>query len=288
MDFEVFKKSLEFATELEINDIRLTGGEATVHPDFEKYVAHAITRKFDVGLVTNGIRLVKKDMRKTLEKLSRCWISLYSLDPSEHLKIGGRASISHHQIIKYISKQERLGLESLGLSTILHPGEVNLLPDFITLCLEKGIKKLRFIPWQPDGRGETLHENRNMSNYISEVKKAYEIIKSFQSNENSLVQLTINDPFDIGSRYSNSQDSCLLKERGMWSITSDGDVFSCCFNAYDNKQRLGNVRENDISNRIREYNLGQIIRNCRGLDSNFWSKDKPTMCTCPIGAIGVK
>ena len=71
-------RAFEIFSALGIQDIRLTGGEPTMHPRLDAIISEAIRCGFGVGLVTNGVRLLQmSNPDGLLSQLSRCWVSIY-------------------------------------------------------------------------------------------------------------------------------------------------------------------------------------------------------------------
>ncbi|MCB0586590.1 MAG: radical SAM protein [Phaeodactylibacter sp.] len=66
MPEETFDRTLEFLERSGIGQVRLLGGEPTIHPDFIKMVDKALERKFHVLIFSNGLM-----PRKAIERLAK-------------------------------------------------------------------------------------------------------------------------------------------------------------------------------------------------------------------------
>lgn len=98
--------------------------------------------------------------------------------------------------------------------------------------------------------------------------------------------LTINDPFDLADRFEDSNASCLVRNRQMWSITPDGQIYPCCFTVFTDGLSLGNVQDRETRERLREIVASRSNRPaCHGLKKSFWRNAAVKTITCPIGSL---
>ena len=91
MALDVVKSAFDVLAELGINDIRLTGGEPSIHPDFYRILDIAKNRQIRLGLVSNGVKILNAArIEEIFATLSRCWISLYGTSSKSHGKVSRR------------------------------------------------------------------------------------------------------------------------------------------------------------------------------------------------------
>ncbi|MHB8471942.1 MAG: radical SAM protein [Gammaproteobacteria bacterium] len=284
MSLSLVDRTFTVLQSLGINDIRLTGGEPSVHPHFRQIVEMAIHRQIRVGLVTNGIRLLRKEWgEQVLKQFSRCWISIYGLDPSSHEQVGGKAVRPIKEVLEEVGRLSQKG-HWIGVSAVANVGEDCHVAEFMTTAVNFGVRRLRILPVQPDGR-MLRHTQPNWTLWPEEVRRIAEIMKGHPRAKDFDI-LTINDPFDLSNRFDDSLSSCLLKKRGMWSIVPSGDIYPCCFTVYQPSLCLGNVSDENIDIRLHTYR-GQAAEgiSCHGLTPSFWRGANPRHTTCPISAI---
>ena len=286
MDPEIVRLSLNVFKILGINDIRLTGGEPTIHPNFKNIVDCAIGNGFRLGLITNGIMFLRPNWGKTiLAQLSRCWVSVYGLTANSHGLMVGTRFNQFDKILSVVGERTSEGY-CIGISASIQPGEVNFLPGFLEHAFRAGVKKLRFIPVEPDGRME-INAHFNWHMWPNEIKSAYKIILEHPIASEFEI-LTINNPFDFESHFKPAQNSCLLRRRQMWSIVPSGDIYPCCFNVYKKQLCVANVIDADVCTKLKKYevSVGNFV--CRGLNKSFWHDAYPDRVTCPISSVGRK
>lgn len=272
---------------LGIQDIRLTGGEPTIHPQFDVIVAKALDHGFRVGLVTNGVRLLKMPKPEgVLMRLSRCWVSAYGPSEEIHTHISKCLAPSLGTLIKRIGTFTQTGY-AVGLSVLLTPGSTSAVPELLNRASSAGIRRLRFIPVQPDGRGAD-RLSYDWSTWPQELPKLYKTLRNDPLTKRFEV-LTLNDVFDFASRFPREVASCLLHHRRMWSVVPNGDIYPCCFTAYETKRKLGNIMNKGIVDQLQaKFTASDENPPCRAFDDSFWPGIPQGSGTCPISNISLK
>lgn len=282
MPLHVVELAFDLLADLGIDDIRLTGGEPSIHPEFDRIIASARHRGIRLGLVSNGIKLLyTKRTREVFSNLSRCWISLYGTSEESHGRISGRDAKTFRETINQVGALTRKGCR-IGLSVLASPGDSKNVGDLMSIAFDAGVNKLRILPVQPDGRA--CGSDINWSTWPDEVLGIANLMRGHVLSSRFDV-LTINDPFDLADRFQDSNASCLLYSRQMWSITPDGGVYPCCFTVFSDTQLLGNVQDSGMRDRLRELVASRSNRPaCHGLKQSFWREAATKTITCPIGS----
>lgn len=125
MSREVFLESLDFLERSGIKQVRLLGGEPTLHPDFDWFLAQILARKLPLFLFSNGF--MPKATLKSLEKFTPENLSiLINANPLEQ-------SFSH--INKKLEEVFRRFNRSVKLGYTIRAKNPNL--DFLTSLIEK-------------------------------------------------------------------------------------------------------------------------------------------------------
>ena len=145
MPVTLFRRSLDLLRDVGISDIRLTGGEPTIHPNFSELVELAIRQRFRVGLISNGSGMRQHWWTDAfMSQFSRCWISLYGITPQQHSRISVRLSGQREfrQILEQVGIYSKLH-DGIGISASLEPGSSAHVRSFLQLALSFGVKRLR-------------------------------------------------------------------------------------------------------------------------------------------------
>ena len=179
--------SLEFAKILstkyknKISTIDVTGGEATLHQDFEK-ICNLLQQSFEVNLLTNGSMLhnINVDVLKHFHDIQ---VSLYGYNYDTFLSFTKNSS-AYNQVTEGINylKNNKIPYTSVVCIT---QHNLNQLNDYVKFAIKSGSKKMKFTLSFPVG-------NVNKDNYysefqITEIVEDYEYRYGFEYNATCIV-----------------------------------------------------------------------------------------------------
>lgn len=286
MSLDVFRRAVLILGTVGISDVRLTGGEPTTHPDFLHIVGRLREMRVAIGLTTNGINLIEDErFESVLGDISRCWISIYGPTDSLHARIGGRRAPDLDVLLQWVGRRSREG-HSIGISALITPGGSHSALQLIPHAIKAGVRRLRFIPLQPDGRGQMMRiaekEWKEFPGELNELKerlRGHPLAGEFET-------LTLNDPFDLDRRFEFSQESCLLNNRRMWAIGPSGIIYPCCYSYGEVGREVGSVNDSRIV-AILSRRMQQVAGRapCRALTQGYWQGLDRADVSCPIGKV---
>ena len=286
MSLNVLYKSLDLFKRFNISEIRITGGEATLHPKFTKIIEIINEQGFTVGLTTNGIRLFSNlaIRESVINSINRIWISQYGISSEGHDFIRNRTGMTLSRLMREFTNFSRDYLFSnaqgrIGLSCLITSDEFNMLLPYLREAIQLGIKRLRIIPVQIDGRAtETLGVTHRIN-----LEEYSNLIKSVSNNLSSnFDELRFNDPGDALLRYPNVRNSCLIRNRTMISINDKGGIFPCCILVNKKEHCLGSVLEMTEPAFPIELNESAV---CHVLTETIWKQPFPKPPSCPINYV---
>lgn len=119
-------------------EIILTGGEPTLHPQFFQIVAFLKNKNVKVGLLTNGVILDKKKVKKLISlKIDEVSVSLDSLDPKINDSLRGQTE----KTLKAIKELIRLHPQNLKLEIMqtITSQNIDSIAPMIDFCLKNKI-----------------------------------------------------------------------------------------------------------------------------------------------------
>jgi MoaA/NifB/PqqE/SkfB family radical SAM enzyme len=280
MSMEVFRKTLDLLRRIGIDDIRLTGGEPTVHPEFFEVVRQAQSTGLRVGIISNGTGLQRSLWTHEFQaSLDRCWISLYGLTAQEHAHVSRRSNGERefHRTTETVGAMSRLH-PNLGLGVSLLPGSSRHVKPFLRDVSALGVRRVRILPIQHDGRAQKEYEY--VTDFGKEVQELATVIPSWPEVRD-FESISINDMFGIDEHTGVSMESCLLRRRRMPAITPSGDVFRCCYNAYISDALVGNI--DDMESCVTALQAVVVPGHCRAFNKRGLSP----INRCPISKLSI-
>jgi MoaA/NifB/PqqE/SkfB family radical SAM enzyme len=285
MSLDVFRSIVDFLLVRGINDLRLTGGEPTVHPEFGMMLDLLNSKKIAPRLITNGVNLMQmRSPQSVLDRVSRCWISAYGISAQQHRAIGGERSRPLEDILGFAGQQAATG-HWVGVSALLTEVSLNDLKAFFALAQEYGVRYLRFLFGEPSGRAVPSHVAFTCG--ASARDQAITVVDYLRHSvtNDAFKFLSINNPFDFNSTQELGCTSCMLGARRMWSISPEGNIYSCCFNIYDPAHFVTNALSDDGVDALNNNNMVNVYApRCKGLNASFWGTNSGAV-TCPISAL---
>lgn len=191
MSFEEIVSLVQAGIDLEINKIRLTGGEPLVRKGVVNLVRKIglIEGVKDLTMTTNGILLPK--MAEDLKKagLNRINISLDSFDPKKYHRITRWGSLA--DVLTGIEAAKNAGMDPIKINMVLIKGfNDNEIEDFVDFTINQKID-VRFIELMPIGEFSHYAESHYLSNeeVLSRRPDLLPIVKFDQNSPADYYQL---------------------------------------------------------------------------------------------------
>ncbi len=156
-------KNIEKMLRAKVRSILLTGGEPTLHPNYQEYIG-LFSKTAEVYMISNGSVLYLHDP-KMLKKLTHIQFSIYGCDDDEYKKMTGIHD-GFSRLVKSIefSKQNMIPIVA---AVTLCDETLSHVEQFVKLAIEFGIDVIRIGIADSFGRGKYLYysEKSNFSNY---------------------------------------------------------------------------------------------------------------------------
>jgi len=283
MSMSILASALRLFKRVGVEEVRLTGGEPTIHSSFGKVLSHIHESGYPIGITTNGLLLFRDRQvrRRVLETVRRIWISVYGVSQDGHDTLRAGAGWPLDDTLKNIAKltsgyKDIAPAPSIGVRAVVSWQELLQVPSFLTRIADLGIQRVHLIPLQYDGRARTL----DMPD-AREFLVAYELLIRASRTQwrRHFLELRFSDPTDVDRRYENHEDSCFLNDRIMLSIAPSGHIFPCCFLVYEKHHNLGHVHDPVLA--MGAFDKTTTRAHCKGLDGSIWP-GVSCATSCPI------
>lgn len=269
LSFNEWKNTLDEIDKMGTFEIRLTGGEPTVHPHFLEIVEHAKNLGLYISLATNGI--YSKDLRPKILSAGIDWFRV-SLDGPEEENDLIRGKGSFRQTIQTIKEISENTNARLTISIVLGRYNFTSLRPFVETLSPYRIESISTLPLRPTGRathflsGQMLTRNEwsNLAHEVSKLRSEYGISIKLDYD-------VITPERDITKvdRLVRTKYSCAAGIEGA-CIAPNGDFYGCGYspasdpNAEKDKRSpflAGNIREHSIIRLWRDSSRWKLFRN---------------------------
>lgn len=256
--------------------LEITGGEATIHPQFAEIVSKLEAPS--ISLLTNGAQL-NMYSTSTLKKFSSMQVSLYGCCEEEYRKYA--VSTQFQDVCKGIKKAVNEGI-SVSVAIILRKTNINRIDKYIDLLIELGINLVTFGTSSKLGRNNTDSETdwdlsdseiNDFANKLKDLRIKYPgiVFEDFGLEENDFDKTKINYRFkcNAGTRFI---------------VISENEKIRPCI--YAPAQYFETTSVNDYCSLIENglnIEYGSCITSCL---KDLISQDKHLDSICPVGFIG--
>ncbi|MGB5053446.1 MAG: radical SAM/SPASM domain-containing protein [Nitrospirales bacterium] len=262
---------LEELAEFEVNGFGVHGivfkggGEPTLHPDFPDLMEKARMLGFEVGVVTNGSRLLKPGWAEALAQANYVRISIDGPTPETHQRIHGTNDFD--QIVAGVEQLMSLRRQRhpiVGLSFAMDHAIKPVVPEAISLGDKLGVDYVLIRPpfFEEVGRSSTMTATQAVDlrqaligaaqayagpmavlvgNWIGDAERAADQVSTLSSSGRRTYQVESQLP--IEHRLGKCWASPVLAV-----VAADGEVYGCCNLRYLNSWGFGRVDyENDVT-----------------------------------------
>jgi MoaA/NifB/PqqE/SkfB family radical SAM enzyme len=129
--------------------VALTGGEPTLHPDFDAIVASIAGRGLELSFISNGSRFdaTLEAIRPNLGSVRSVGFSLDGGSPETHDRIRRRPG-SYRQVVEAITRCRHEGLE-VHVNSVLTRANADELESIVSLAARLGCRAVGFAHCQP-------------------------------------------------------------------------------------------------------------------------------------------
>ena len=166
LSLELLRLAVDEAKPLGLSNVKLTGGEPTLHPYFREVVDYLTSEGLGLTMETNGTLIDAALARHLKERTTMNFVSV-SLD-------GARAE-THHRFrgvpgafeaaLRGLGHLVEAGYKNVQVIMSPHRGNIGEVEDLVRLAVERGAGSVKFNPVSRSGRGIAMHERGEALNY---------------------------------------------------------------------------------------------------------------------------
>jgi len=158
LNYDLLALAIEEGLPLGLNNVKLTGGEPLLHPDFLRIVDLIYEKKLGLIIETNGTLMTGSLARYLKEKstLGHISVSLDGATAATHDPFRGVKG-SFEKAVQGVRQLVNVGYSPQIIMSI-HSGNVDEIESLVRLAETLGVGSIKFNLIQPSGRGEVMTE----------------------------------------------------------------------------------------------------------------------------------
>jgi SynChlorMet cassette radical SAM/SPASM protein ScmF len=226
LDYQLFELAIEEGLPLGLSNVKLTGGEPLLHPDFTRIVDLLKEKNLGLTIETNGTLLTESLAHYLKEKstLNFISVSLDGANPETHDTFRGvKGSFEKTcQGIRYLAN---LGFRPQVIMSI-HAGNVSEIDALVHLAENLGVASIKFNVIQPSGRGELMTERGQ----VLDIWQLVDLGKQIEENLQKQTSLLLHYDWPMAFRslrrlLKTSSDACGIFR--ILGILSTGHLAMC-------------------------------------------------------------
>jgi MoaA/NifB/PqqE/SkfB family radical SAM enzyme len=231
-------KLIDDLKKIKVTKMYLTGGEPSLHPDFDAIVTYIKSKGIEIALASNGMDIADK-ISIIKETVSNVSLSLDGIGEL-HDKFRGTQG-SFDNLMNSISLLINNGIK-VRVSSMVWKENIDQLEQMILLAKKMGVYRIHFSMLVAAGRAADNVDNIALADddYEIVIEQIHKLIEKY-SGEDIRVSVIRDKHIDCES------DSCHGGER-ILHINTKGDIFPCSWitkcslaNEYKSKWSAGNI-----------------------------------------------
>jgi len=162
LDFDLFRIAVEEAIPLGLQNVKLTGGEPLLHPDFLRFVDLIKDKNLSLTIETNATLMTSALARYMKENstLRHISVSVDGASKETHDSFRGVPG-SFDKTITGIKMLVEAGFKPQVIMS-LHNGNIDEIEDLVEMAQDWGAGSVKFNLIQPSGRAQNMAEHKKM------------------------------------------------------------------------------------------------------------------------------
>ncbi|HEO6754741.1 TPA: SPASM domain-containing protein [Streptococcus agalactiae] len=223
-------------------EVYLTGGEATLHPEFSKIVDYLVELGILVKLHTTGVIIEKsrKYILSNLDKFSSIQISIDSIENFDKLRPNKIDINPLEQICSFVKDCLSKHYQKLLVNIVISSLNIHELDEIINFCYKQGLRRIQL---------SSIFSIHNRLLVSDEQYADYynNLIMKFSNQGMKFLTSPFCHPWSLAIKNGVEYNSPLYcpAQKTEFEIDMHGDVYPCPF-LHDETHLMGNLLTNDF------------------------------------------
>jgi len=228
IDLHDLKNAVEEAKPLGLGNVKFTGGEPLLHPQFREILDYLTGEGMKMIMETNAT-LINADLAKYMKDNSNLWFISTSLDshrPEVHDRFRGIKG-AFEKTVRGIKHLVNAGYQP---QIIMSPyrGNVGDIDDVVKLAVSLGAGSVKFNPVTPNGRGKEMVRDGKTLDFDEHLRLVRYVKGVLQDRTNISLHISLPPALQTTKeiiRSINSDGQCNV--RGILGILGSGEMALC-------------------------------------------------------------
>lgn len=223
------KLAVRGGRKLGLSNVKLTGGEPTLHPHFREIVTFLTEEGLSLNMESNGT-LITPELARFLKddsNVSSISVSIDSSDPAKHDRFRGVIG-AYQRALLGLDNLVEAGYKNCQVIMAVHHGNYHQMAELVELAADHGAGSVKFNPVNPTGRGIEMHKKGEALSFSEHLKLAEYINNDLRPNSRIPVICPMPPaltPIEELQRKNEGCGDCGVA--GVLSIVGNGDIALC-------------------------------------------------------------
>jgi len=165
MDLGLLRDAVKQAKPLGLQNVKLTGGEPVLHPQFYQILKLLAQEEIGVVIESNGTLITDTIARQLAETLPKCFVSVSLDGSSEKLNDDLRGvKGAFTRAVKGVKNLVQAGIPPQVIMSI-HRGNIDNIDSLVSFAAQIGAQSVKFNPITNSGRGTKMGEKGELLSY---------------------------------------------------------------------------------------------------------------------------
>ena len=270
---ELFEAAIFEAKPLGLNNVKLTGGEPLLHPNFTTLLEIIRREELCLTIETNGLLCTTEIAEEIAKSPNRfVSVSIDGADPTTHEWVRG-VSGSFELALQAVNNLVSVGISPQIIFSVM-PSNADHLGAVVCMAEDLGASSVKFNIVQPTARGENLHVNDDTLGIEALIQLGRHV--EMELAKTTKLRLFFDYPmaFRALSRIANGDGCGICSVKGILGVIASGHYALCGIGKHISELVFGRVGtdrleklwiENPILNELRSGlpdRLGGVCSRC--------------------------
>lgn len=212
------------------------GGEPTCHPNFGEIICATISHGLDLGLITNGLALYRRDCEFLGCEANWVRVSLNAGTPETYELVHRKAPECYSKVLENIGDLTKFRRRAvIGVGLMVSKENWKDIPQFVSTMRDLGVNNVRL---------SAVSTSEGLKYYDGWEKEAIDLARNARTMSTSDFKVfdLFSDRLQDMSKVEEPYPECPCKDLITY-VGADQNVYTCCILAYNSAGVIGSIKD---------------------------------------------